>query len=452
MNGSSEGAWDHAEAEELPELPAPISENLDNEPTQTPVDLGQLNCDLAKRRLVAPIRLAVSALPVISERDAVNLVGATIDRVALRAAAGTEEAISINELAEKAGIGHGRVGERFGVLLPSFANLVARGVYAQARKQVYYEELSGHAALVGRRHNGVGTDKLPALANSLHLLAYNLGASNRHCPAISEVLTMGTRWDRTSQRFGTPLPSWASNLPDDLPGPFAEHLAAVLQADRVARVRLAEAVGSGRARLENGITAKRLKAAFSRFLVIPPIPYGPPETEYRSQAGVFLPGRDAATVEVALASGRSAALACGAPAPSERLDFEEASESLVVGKLPSMYELDIHKIHGVEYRWSPKRHELGRYEAGAGSSVQIWRFVRCETKASFWRMVSLVERQAQVAWTERCTRRWERDCRPGLQRAHLPESCAGVRALLAMANAGIVDALRGEPVPPGPGR
>lgn len=61
---------------------------------------------------------------------------------------------------------------------------------------------------------------------------------------------------------------------------------------------------------------------------------------------------------------------------------------------------------------------------------------------SFWRMLSLIERHTQVSWTYSCTLRWELDCMPGMQKAHIPENCAGVRALLTMANAGIADALR----------
>jgi hypothetical protein len=444
--GGHRGAHrERSEAGQLPELPAPSSGNLENEPAQAPIDLGDLDVELAKLLLRAPIRLAASVMSGISERDAVELVEATVDRVILRALGGFEEGISVSELAEKARIGQGRIGERFDASLPPFANLVVRAIHAQAKQRVFYEELSSHPARVGRRHNGVGTDKLPGLPKSLHLLATSLGVSDRHCPAISEVLTMGTRWDGTSLRFGAPLPNWATeDRLDEIPGPFAEHLEQMLRIDHATRTEFVAAVKEGRAIFDSGITPSRMAATFSPFLVVPPISYGPPEVMYRDRGGAFLPGRNSDTVEVAVASGRYVVLACGEPTHSERLEFEEGCEALTVGRLPSMYELDIHKVHGVEYRWSPTRHELGRYEAGRGGRLQIWRFVRCADEKHFWQMVSLIERQAQVTWTQRCTERWERDCLPGLQKAHLPESCAGVRALLVMANAGIVDALRRE--------
>jgi hypothetical protein len=427
---------------QMPELPAPSSGRLENEPTQAPIDLSRLDVERAKLLLRAPIALGASVMPGVSRRDVVNLVEATIDRIVLRSAGGFEEGISVSELAERAAIGQGRIGERFDQQLPPFANLVVRAVHAQAKQRVFYEEVASHAAKVGRRHNGVGTDKLPGLPRSLHLLATNLGVSDRHCPAITEALTTGTRWERGGLRFGASLPAWADERLDELPGSFAEHLEQLLAIDHATRAAFVEAVREERAAFGNEITARRLMATFSPFLVVPPIPYGPPEVAYRNRAGVFLPGRDEATVQAAVASGRYVVLACGEPSHAERLEFERGCEPLTVGRLPSMYELDIHKVHGVEYRWSPTGRQLGRYEAGSGASLKIWRFVRCPEEKHFWRMVSLVERQAQVGWTRRCTERWERDCRPGLQKAHLPESCAGVRALLAMANAGIVDALR----------
>ena len=295
----------------------------------------------------------------------------------------------------------------------------------------------------------MGTDKDPAGRNRLHLLGHSLGTSNCHCPVNSLALTMGTRWDRSSPRFGQDLPRWTRHYGGRLPNTFARHLEALLRFDSDIRRSYIEALLEGRGDFDDNLTPDRLRAAFSADVVVPPIPYGRPEAPYRDHLDVFPPGRDAATIAVAEASRRHVVLACGEPDVETRIGFEEDAERFPVGELPSMYALDIHKRHDVEYRWSASRQELGRYQAGRGAGVEIWRFVNYETEMDFWRMISLVERQVQVAWPRACTERWEADCRPGMLGPHLPESCAAVRALLAIANFGIVDALRRQALQPG---
>jgi hypothetical protein len=431
-----------SDADSLPELPAPPPRESGDEPARAPICLSDLEVEKAKLLLKGPIELAAALLPDVSGPEAQELVGATIDRVAARSRTDSDEGLSIAELAERAGIGQGRIGERFDVHLPVFANVVVRGVQAQGGHRVFYEELSSHAAKAGRRHNGVGTDKVPGGPNSLRMLAYSLGSSDRHCPVASEVLTTGTRWDRANPRYGTAFPRWAADYKGHIPSSFAEHLQVVLESDRLARAALVQALDEESGAFVGRLTPRRMLAAFSPFLVVPPISYGRPDLPYRSHREILLPGRDEATVQLVLSARRHAVLACGEPTIDERLEFEDGSEGLIVGQLPSMYQLDIHKDHSVEYRWSPTRHELGRYEAGRGARLEIWRLVGYDDEESFWRMLSLIERYSQVTWTRGCTRRWEVDCRPGMQKAHMPESCAGVRALLKMANAAIVDALR----------
>lgn len=436
-------------AAQLPELPAPPSPGSGDVPAQAPIRLDDLEAGNAKLPLKRPIELAAAVVPGVDALEAEKLVGAMIDRVVARSRSGGGAGISIAELAAAAGIGQGRIGQRFNVNLQPFANLVVRAIHAQAGRRVFYEELSSHSSKAGRRHNGVGTEKVPKAPNSLHMLAYSLGSSDRHCPAASEPLTTGTRWDRQNPRFGAGLPDWTRGYNGRIPSSFAEHLERVLRSDRRVRAKLAKVMTNRRVAFSGSLTRERLLASFSRFLVVPPIPYGRPEAPHHRHRGILFPGRDTDAVERAAVFGRHVALACGEPTPDERLEFEEGSERLPAGPLPWMYELGIHMNHAVEYRWSPTRHELGRYEAGRGGGLEIWRLVGYDGPKSFWRMLSSIERWSQVSWTEGCTRRWEEDCRPGLQKAHMPASCAGVRALLEMANAAIVDALRRQARPAG---
>lgn len=431
------------ESEELPELPAPLPPSRRDEPSVAPIRIRELEIDHAKSLLRPPIGLAGSVFPNVDREEVEALVGATIDRIVSRSADGQSENISITELADVAGISRGRIGDRFGTELSGFANLVVRGIHAQAGRRVFYEQLESHPAKTGRRHNGEGSEKVEDIAdNQLRMLVYSLGASDRHCPAESRILNMGTRWARSSPRFGANFPEWADEYRERLPDSFAEHFEELLNRDRAMRAAVLQALSSGEIALTEEITRERLIAAISQFLVVPLVPYGTSEVPYRRHHGIFPPGRDEATVQEAIRSRRHVILACGEPSMAERLEFEDDSESLVVGELPSMYELDIHKVHGVEYRWSPSRHELGRYQAGKGSRLEIWRLTGYDHAESFWRMLSLIERQAQVSWMKACTARWELDCMPGMQKAHVPEHCTGVRAFLKMANAGIVDALR----------
>lgn len=430
-------------ARPLPELPAPPAPDPANEPDPTPIKLADLEVETAKQLLRRPIRLATSVLGEVNPGEAEMLAGRTIDRLVARFETGWEEGISIAELAEAAGTDRGKLGKRFNAQLRPFADLVVRGIYAQAGRRVFYEELSSHLSKTGRRHNGVGTDKVPHGPNSLHMLAYSLGAGDRHCPAASEVLATGTRWDRSSPRFGEGLPRWAHAYRGSLPGSFAEHFRRILEVDRSVRAKLFERIEKGGGAFGGELTAERMAAAFSRFLLVPPIPFGRPESPARLHLGIFHPGRDQATVEQAQAYKRHAALACGEATGEERLEFEARSEEIRVTRLPWAHPLEIPKHRSAGYRWSPDRHELSREDHSRGSALQIWRLVGYDKADSFWKMLALVERWSEVHWTGDCTRRWEDDCRPGLQKAHTPESSAEVRALLAMANAAIVAALRG---------
>jgi hypothetical protein len=427
----------------LPELPAPPPRDPEGRPARGPIHLDDLDPAEAKLLVRDPIGLAAIMSPGVDRLDAEKMVGATIDLVVERARRRGKEGICLNELAERAKIGRGRIGERFGAGLSPFANLAIRGIHAQAGRRVFYEQLSAHSVEVGRRHNGIGTDKRPKLSNSLHLLTHSLGASDRHCPVASQPLSTGTRWDRSSSRFGASLPRWAADYRGAIPGTFAEHFGAMLEEDQKARFAFGQAVKDGCDAFTEDLTLRRFHATFSPFLVVPMIRFGPPEVEYRDHADVHLPGLDEATIERARRSNRHVLLACGSPSSRERQDFESGSERLTAGKLPSMYELGIRTEYAVEYRWSAQRHELGRYIAGRGAELEIWRLVGVgKEEETFWRMLALVERLSQITWTDACTDRWEADCKPGMQKAHRPESCAGVRALLAIANAGIVDALR----------
>lgn len=188
------------------------------------------------------------------------------------------------------------------------ASLVAWAVSAQAGRRVFYEQLDSHPARAGRRHNGVGTERVPGIPrNQLHMLAYSLGSSDRHCPAASDVLTTGTRWDRSSSRFGESFPAWVADYRGNISSSLAEHLERLLGEDRA--VRRAFQQRAKDAVFTDTLTPRRMIAAFSRFLVVPPIPCGTSFVEHRSHGAVLLPGRNDDVVEVAAESGAEPARA-----------------------------------------------------------------------------------------------------------------------------------------------
>lgn len=426
---------------DLPKLPAPPPRLSRDEPLSGPVTLTDVDPEAAKGRLENPLTLASSVYPEVDARRVAMLVAVAVDRICSRATGGYDEAISASELGALAGIDNG-VEDLLVPPLGEFAQLVVRGTFAQSANRVFYEQLESHSATTGRRHNGEGTEKAPGIArNQLHLFQHSAAGSNRHCSLGSRPLNMGTRWARSCDRFGMGFPDWAVDREDFADG-FSDHLRAALAEDREVRRRVLEGLRSGQIALAGPITKERLVAAISQYLLIGPIPFGTSLVSHRSHHGTFPPGRDAATVDEAIASGRGVALACGQLSNEERLAFEEDAESLQVGQLPSMYKLGINRIPAVQYRWSPSRHELARYSAGEGARVDRWRLVGVEKDKHFWRAVTMVERHAQVTWTCDCTDRYEAECLPGKLQPHLPEQCAGVRALLDMANAVIVDAIR----------
>ena len=430
------------EQKDLPELPAPPPRLCDDEPLDGPVTLADVDPEVAKERLDSPLILASSLYPEEDAKRVGLLAAAAIDRICSRAAAKHDDAISISELGALAGIG-GSAEDLLAPPLPEFAQLVVRGTFAQAASRVFYEQLESHPASTGRRHHGEGTEKVPGIArNQLRLLQHSLAGSGKHCPIGSRPLNLETRWARSCERFGTDFPAWAVDRVDSFPDHFSEHVRAALADDRGVRKRVLEGLRSGQVALAGSITEERLMAAISQHLLIGPTPFGTSLKPHRSHHDTFRPGRDADTIDEAISSGRSVALACGQLSTEERLAFEEDAKILPVGQLPSIYELGIDRIPSVQYLWSPSRHELARYSAGEGARIDCWRLVGVEKPIRFWRTVSTVERYAQVTWTSDCTDRYEVECLPGKLQPHLPEQCAGLRALLDMANAGIVDAIR----------
>ncbi len=437
----NEEPGDSKERKDLPELPAPPPQLSDDEPVEGPVTLPEVDLDVAKERLRGPLILASSVYPEVDAERIALLANVTIDRVCARAEANRDDAIAITDLGALAGIGNAE--DLLIPPLPEFAQLVVRGIFAQAASRVFYEQLESHSAAIGRRHNGEGSEKVAGIVrNQLSLVQHVLAGSAMHCSIGGRPLNLGTRWSRTCERFGAGFPDWALDRLDSFPDLFSDHLRAALVEDREVRKRVLESLRSGAIALPGSITKERLLAAISQYLLIGPIPYGTSFKSHRSHHDTLKPGRDEETVDEAIASGRAVALACGQLSPEERLVFEEQSKILRVGKLPSMYGLGIGRISSVQYRWSSSRHELARYSAGEGARIDCWRLVGVENPERFWRSVSMIERHAQVSWTSACTDRYEKQCLPGKLQTHLPEQCAGLRSLLEMANAAIVDAIR----------
>jgi hypothetical protein len=429
--------------EPLPNLPAPVPRLSPDEPVSGPVTLAYVDPELAKEMLDYPFALAASLYPEVDAERLVMVVDVVIDRVCSRSRAGGDSALSITELAALTGLSSGSVEDLLAQPITQFAQMVVRGTFAKTTNRIFYEQLESFPAATGRRHNGEGTEKVPGIArNQLRIFQHSAAGSGKHCSIGNRPLLVGTRWDLSCDRFGVEFPDWALERKAEFLVGFAQHVKAMLGSDREVRGRALAGLRNGKITLPGTITKESVIAAISRYLLIGPIRYGTSLVPYRDHLDVFNPGGDDATVREVTAPGRSTALARGAPSLEERLEFEEEAEIITAGKLPSMYELGITPAPGVQYRWSPMRHELMRYAGGEGARIDWWRLVGVEQEKHFWRTLTMIERHAQVTWTGDCTARAEADCLPGKLQAHLPEQCAAMRAILDMANAGIVDAVR----------
>lgn len=427
---------------DLPKLRPATPRLSGDEPSSAPLVLADLEPELAKQALVLPFEAARSLYPEVDGEEAFGLVSATIDRVTKRKDLKSEEAISVSELAAVADLEED-VEHCLSPLLTEFGQAVTRGTYAQVGERVFFEQFESHRSTTGRRHNGEGSEKAPEIGrNQLHMLEHSLAGRNRHCPVEGVPLNMGTRWARSCERFGADFPAWAWERVEEFPDRFAEYLDDMLKRDRGVRRRVLHGLKADRVALAGNLTAANLLAAISKYLLIGPVPFGTSFLPHRAHHDVFPPGLDAATIEVVGASSRSTALACGPLSPEDMLTFEEESESLEADELPSMSELEISHNPGVRYRWSPPHNQLARYVVGKGARADLWRLVGVEREVDFWRTVAMIERHAQVTWPRECIDRYEADCMPGQVQVHLPEQCAGIRALLGMANSGMVHALR----------
>ncbi|MEA2192540.1 MAG: Bacterial regulatory protein luxR family [Solirubrobacteraceae bacterium] len=318
------------------------------------------------------------------------------------------------KLAEKARLSRSRIGSYFGRDWQIFTDVVVRAICAQARRPPVYEEILSVPVSVSRDDQGLGVDHVPGAQNVMHLLTWAIASSDMHCPTLAHPLTTGTRDDRTSPRSDPErIATHEHQIFRNLPASMAENVAHLLM--------------SGSERLGE---KDPLRPGFaSRFLVVGPLPFGPPSRHHLSSS-VWLPGSDE---EIAKTIHRSALH--GILYVGRQTDHLDSSfRRLIVDEWPLRGALNIARPFGVEYLWSKEHALLFRR---AGSRADNWRLVNTEEQ---WlpMAAAIIEHRVQHDWRATSIERWAREANPGLIRARHPVTRQGCLDLINAASAAAI--------------
>ncbi|MDQ3933331.1 MAG: hypothetical protein M3340_01725 [Actinomycetota bacterium] len=405
-----------------------------------PVVLSKVDPAQAKRLLATPKAFAAALVESVDAYGFGQFAETTIDFVRDGRAA---EGLNVQDLADEAHAGRGRLMDRFTADWHAFVGLVIRGLLAAEERKIFYEELRSVSVGVHRNHKGMGKEKCPGFDNTLHLLVLSGGRADRHIPFDTEVLTTGTHDDYTCERCNPDrITDWTKKLGQLPPGTLGEHVEAVLGRQQRVRAEALRAIKSRREVFTSNLTWRSLAAAFSPYLLMPGIEAGPQNVAHRSYTDELLPGRDAHTVEAVAAVNRRAVLYCGRPDGQGERNAVARFTPLQVGRLPLTYDLGISRPENVQYSWCPKTLRLARQVVGRGERTELWQLVNFVTEDDLWHAISLVERHEQAQLPDACLERWDKDCGPGFLKARHPLMCSGCISLLNTANAALVEADR----------
>jgi hypothetical protein len=406
-----------------------------------PVDLRHVDPDEAKSLLREPLRFAAEIIDDVDAFEFTKLTEAAIDLILTREAS---KGIQVNRLTSLSKTGRGRLKEHLGGSWQDFADLSIRGISAVAGRRALYEEIASLPVRVGRRHNGIGTDRQHNAGNSLHLLAATPASSDRHCPVCVRPFLTGTRDDRTSARADAArIDRWERALGHPLPGSLGETMQAALGQQQRIRLIVYNAIRKRRDAFTEVLTPRALFETFSEYLTVPRLPYGPPSGPHFRYAAQALPGRDEASIDAVRRSGRLGILYAGRPhGRYESPARSPAFEPVTLGPLPDTYDLGITRPPLVQWSWSEERKQLARETLGSGSRTELWRLVGDFPEERLMAAISRIERYEQNPLPGDCLTRWERDTGPGRLQAHDPVVAWSCLDVLSVANAAIVDADR----------
>ncbi|MDQ4040413.1 MAG: hypothetical protein M3141_01530 [Actinomycetota bacterium] len=410
------------------------------EDVRLPVSVGTVDAAAAKEVLGRPLELAAQVVPGVDHGLYRVMAEAAIDCIVDGRA---RRGVTVAEMIAEAGISRGHLIERCGPEWSVFTGLAVRAIAAQAGRAGHYEEVLSLPVSVRARHHGLGRDRLPGGRNSLHMIVNAHACSDRFCPTSAWPVTTGTRDAPGRPRADAArIEQWTRKLGFPPPASLAEHVEGLLERETQVRTRFAAAAQAANGRFAGDFTVGDLRAAFSRWLVIATLRYGPPRSRERRSQAVHLPGRDTGIVSAVRRAGRQGVLYCGPPVDeAEAAAVRDDFDHLRVGRLPKTYELGITSLPKVRYFWSAERSLIAREVVGQGARTDLWRLVGIAPE-DIWFALSLIERNVQSTLPPDCIERWERDCGPGLLQARHPWVCAGCLDVLNAANAAIVDADR----------
>jgi hypothetical protein len=440
--------------------------HFDNRQLQ-PVDFATIDMGFVQERLA---KVCAFAARVVKGRDAAAAHAGPLCKLALAAVemlvAGTcVDGLQLDVLADRAGIGRGRLDAHLREGIFEMVDLAIRALFVLDRRRVFYEEAYGLAVEARRdskrRGSGdgpgrcvLGFEQHHQTPGSLRFAGLALGGSERHLASVENALTTGTHHDWSCARADETEISHLTAVLGERPyGSYDEHLRALLGVEgrvRVLWLRASRNDPTAFDLLGVDIDVNELaEAVFSDRVLATSIPVGPPQRRRQLFDTIVQPGDDRTVIDGLVAAGRSGVamrtlgprLEIATPAQLESAGWRR--KEVPMAPFHELLGVD-RPVFGREWWHHEATHRLIRKVAvrGVGMAVQAdeWQIFG-RRRENLALATALIERYHQP-WPLVCLTTAAEQCAPGRIYARKPEQQAGIRAVLRLARAVAVSADR----------
>lgn len=404
-----------------------------------PVDITTADLADATAKLYESLEIAARYVPEIDVYS-IGQLGQAVMEATHRGEART--GLRLQTILENARVGSGHARQRhFRPELSELADLTIRlAAISSPRRAVRCECLFAAWAKTGRDRNSLATDRIRNVTPGMRFAGLAVSCDDRHLPTSEIPFTAGTRHDYSSDRAD---PDGIARLEAKLgrrpSGTPAEHFDELLSTQRRARARLSAGLG------KDGGTLLA-EAGFSDLVIAGAMPYGPATKRTLDGATTYWPGGDADLIDVLAGAGKQGVAHLGRRDPNGKhppTQAELEGNGFIMkpfGRTSADERLATDVEWGVTWFWRRESDQLLRVQLDEGAvRIDDWRVIGLANDLDV--AVALVRRHEQQ-WMGSCLARVMIDTAPGLIEVSSYRSDAGLRDLLRVGNAALVDADR----------